>query len=105
MSLTHAPLHIQPQIDSSLMLLWPGYLKGNLYIDLYGSYCPLSKYFSVEQVGLSTTTFDITDRFTASDFQSFEALINERLDAADLAADLHAEAISMQRAEWLGVGV
>jgi len=98
MPLTQHPHH-QPQIDSSLMLLHRDYLKCNHQLDLYGSYCALSKEFSVEQVALTGTTIDVSDFCQATDYQAFDAFVNERLDAADFAAEIRTDVYAMQHDE------
>jgi hypothetical protein len=92
------------QIDISLMLLHCGYRKGNLSIDLYGSYCPLSKEFTVEQVALSSTHIDVSNICSKPDFDAFDAYVNERLDGDDFAANLRDDIHDLQHADWLSVG-
>ncbi|MAF04930.1 MULTISPECIES: hypothetical protein [unclassified Herbaspirillum] len=97
----------QPQIDQSLMFLRSAVEKCNHHLDLYGSFCPLERTFTVEQVALTGTLIDISDFFSHADFRSWTALVNE--DGAG-----HEEAQSraldvmfgddLQRLDALGIG-
>lgn len=100
-------LPAQPQIDQSLMFLRSGVEKCNHYLDLYGSFCPLEKAFTVEQVALTGTLIDVSDFFTYSDMRSWSALVNEDGAAPEEAKSRALDFMfgdDLQRLEALGVG-